>query len=215
MEPERSMGCVSSRGGKRSFGERRLPVSRSPSFFFLMIRRPPRSTLFPYTTLFRSQPPKGATRKQEGVGRKEPPPPRAGRASGKRGGIRRDDAQDAARSQELATATDARDRVVEVLHHVSHHDGVIPRLGVVLVERLLVDAEAELATCIGGGARRRFEPLDVVSAPAGLVQQQARAAADIEQPPCGGAPPEHVEQASGGPPPTPLLEQVCLVVHLP
>src|SRR3989454_9286894 len=26
------------------------------SFFFLMIRRPPRSTLFPYTTLFRSIP---------------------------------------------------------------------------------------------------------------------------------------------------------------
>src|SRR2546422_1863670 len=25
--------------------------------FFLMIRRPPRSTLFPYTTLFRSRPP--------------------------------------------------------------------------------------------------------------------------------------------------------------
>src|SRR3989449_2722943 len=28
--------------------------TRDPSFFFLMIRRPPRSTLFPYTTLFRS-----------------------------------------------------------------------------------------------------------------------------------------------------------------
>src|SRR3712207_8706671 len=28
-------------------------------FFFLMIRRPPRSTLFPYTTLFRSQAPCG------------------------------------------------------------------------------------------------------------------------------------------------------------
>src|SRR2546430_9856023 len=27
---------------------------RVPLFFFLMIRRPPRSTLFPYTTLFRS-----------------------------------------------------------------------------------------------------------------------------------------------------------------
>src|SRR3989454_4510350 len=26
-----------------------------PCFFFLMIRRPPRSTLFPYTTLFRSR----------------------------------------------------------------------------------------------------------------------------------------------------------------
>src|SRR2546430_17631245 len=32
----------------------RLPQS-TPVFFFLMIRRPPRSTLFPYTTLFRSQ----------------------------------------------------------------------------------------------------------------------------------------------------------------
>src|SRR2546425_6298833 len=29
-------------------------------FFFLMIRRPPRSTLFPYTTLFRSTDPRGA-----------------------------------------------------------------------------------------------------------------------------------------------------------
>src|SRR2546430_5126759 len=28
-------------------------------FFFLMIRRPPRSTLFPYTTLFRSHDPLG------------------------------------------------------------------------------------------------------------------------------------------------------------
>src|SRR5258705_9682971 len=31
-----------------------LSVSTSSFFFFLMIRRPPRSTLFPYTTLFRS-----------------------------------------------------------------------------------------------------------------------------------------------------------------
>src|SRR6266496_5511978 len=30
------------------------PPSLFTSFFFLMIRRPPRSTLFPYTTLFRS-----------------------------------------------------------------------------------------------------------------------------------------------------------------
>src|SRR2546427_12186198 len=33
-----------------------LPCPHSVSFFFLMIRRPPRSTLFPYTTLFRSGP---------------------------------------------------------------------------------------------------------------------------------------------------------------
>src|ERR1035437_10999786 len=32
----------------------RLDLSVSLVFFFLMIRRPPRSTLFPYTTLFRS-----------------------------------------------------------------------------------------------------------------------------------------------------------------
>src|SRR3712207_7575920 len=36
------------------------------SFFFLMIRRPPRSTLFPYTTLFRSG---GATRVAVRAGR--------------------------------------------------------------------------------------------------------------------------------------------------
>src|SRR5256885_14710188 len=35
-----------------------IPLRKNVSlhiFFFLMIRRPPRSTLFPYTTLFRSQ----------------------------------------------------------------------------------------------------------------------------------------------------------------
>src|SRR2546430_7288769 len=42
-------------------------------FFFLMIRRPPRSTLFPYTTLFRS--PAAARRGQEAR------PPRARQAA--------------------------------------------------------------------------------------------------------------------------------------
>src|SRR2546425_8067111 len=37
-----------------------MPTSQFPALFFLMIRRPPRSTLFPYTTLFRSQPLGGA-----------------------------------------------------------------------------------------------------------------------------------------------------------
>src|SRR5260370_27864297 len=31
-------------------------LMQTHTFFFLMIRRPPRSTLFPYTTLFRSPP---------------------------------------------------------------------------------------------------------------------------------------------------------------
>src|SRR2546430_16743979 len=34
----------------------RLDIFPTILFFFLMIRRPPRSTLFPYTTLFRSKP---------------------------------------------------------------------------------------------------------------------------------------------------------------
>src|SRR5437667_3640254 len=41
-------------------------------FFFLMIRRPPRSTLFPYTTLFRSARP-GRRGRRRGA-----PPPAAG-----------------------------------------------------------------------------------------------------------------------------------------
>src|SRR5256885_7870239 len=36
------------------------------NFFFLMIRRPPRSTLFPYTTLFRSRDRKSSGRTGEG-----------------------------------------------------------------------------------------------------------------------------------------------------
>src|SRR6476646_11778603 len=44
--------------------------------FFLMIRRPPRSTLFPYTTLFRSLPASGSP----GGGRRRPGRPRSGSA---------------------------------------------------------------------------------------------------------------------------------------
>src|SRR5207249_12062769 len=36
-------------------------------FFFLMLRRPPRSTLFPYTTLFRSAPPSASAVSPKGV----------------------------------------------------------------------------------------------------------------------------------------------------
>src|SRR5256885_6926857 len=43
-------------------------------FFFLMIRRPPRSTLFPYTTLFRSM--RGDQSKSSKIYRGERRPPR-------------------------------------------------------------------------------------------------------------------------------------------
>src|SRR5438270_6347598 len=48
-------------------------------FFFLMIRRPPRSTLFPYTTLFRSvvdDDVRASTRQLERVGASEAAPTR-------------------------------------------------------------------------------------------------------------------------------------------
>src|SRR2546426_8014394 len=60
-------------------------------FFFLMIRRPPRSTLFPYTTLFRSRPGGGG-----GARRGRPVPGlgalrgRAVRAGGRGVGVRED-----------------------------------------------------------------------------------------------------------------------------
>src|SRR6185436_20619985 len=46
--------------------------SFSSSFFFLMIRRPPRSTLFPYTTLFRSHPPRSTVGFRHRISRKFP-----------------------------------------------------------------------------------------------------------------------------------------------
>src|SRR6266550_7709927 len=46
----------------------RFSLSPCSFFFFLMIRRPPRSTLFPYTTLFRSGDP---ARRDPRTGRRE------------------------------------------------------------------------------------------------------------------------------------------------
>src|SRR5258708_11410210 len=53
-------GCAGSACVVRRFvcciaGPASACLSRERNFFFLMIRRPPRSTLFPYTTLFRSK----------------------------------------------------------------------------------------------------------------------------------------------------------------
>src|SRR2546422_7963725 len=66
-------------------------------FFFLMIRRPPRSTLFPYTTLFRSRrhrsrggsARRGAQRARPIGGSARPDSGRSGRGSGPRGPRRR------------------------------------------------------------------------------------------------------------------------------
>src|SRR3712207_8376852 len=55
-------------------------------FFFLMIRRPPRSTLFPYTTLFRSPDRAAFSRRVRGRSRPRPRRRRRGRAPRPPGG---------------------------------------------------------------------------------------------------------------------------------
>src|SRR3712207_7201961 len=53
-------------------------------FFFLMIRRPPRSTLFPYTTLFRSRPGRVASSMRRGRRDRPAKPPSPNASPGSR-----------------------------------------------------------------------------------------------------------------------------------
>src|SRR3712207_7051203 len=84
-------------------------------FFFLMIRRPPRSTLFPYTTLFRSdragadQP---AGRRRPRAGGRAPAP--ADRGPVRRGGAgrRRCDRRAGPRSEEHTSELQSRQYLV-------------------------------------------------------------------------------------------------------
>src|SRR6266566_8663333 len=49
------MGSCRTKDNYMILDVRKLPFTLSLFVFFLMLRRPPRSTLFPYTTLFRSR----------------------------------------------------------------------------------------------------------------------------------------------------------------
>src|SRR5260221_8939180 len=78
-----------------------------PLFFFLMIRRPPRSTLFPYTTLFRSH---GAFGRSRGD-RLGTPPRRRRPADGSR--VRGNDAVvEACRSDRKSTRLNSSHTVI-------------------------------------------------------------------------------------------------------
>src|SRR2546422_9041570 len=79
---------------------------RSASLFFLMIRRPPRSTLFPYTTLFRSL--------------------RVGRAPGELGGsIQRPDVGGIAAQYSLDLAARLRLPPGQLVHFGEHQRGIV------------------------------------------------------------------------------------------
>src|SRR3989442_11504847 len=74
-----------------------------------MIRRPPRSTLFPYTTLFRSKPPSESSRRASGRRRRRAAPsrpPRVGRSASFRHG------EDATRSEEHTSELQSRPHLV-------------------------------------------------------------------------------------------------------
>src|SRR3712207_7238346 len=86
--------------------------------FFLMIRRPPRSTLFPYTTLFRSRAHERQEPRPVGVAAEDE---RAGqqRETGQEGGLERrlarrgeEEREDAARSEEHTSELQSRQYLV-------------------------------------------------------------------------------------------------------
>src|SRR2546430_10418143 len=75
-------------------------------FFFLMIRRPPRSTLFPYTTLFRSLPPGDALQRPRAAAAAL----RVGLPAPRRGGLHRE--ARAVRSEEHTSELQSQSNLV-------------------------------------------------------------------------------------------------------
>src|SRR3712207_8571808 len=84
-------------------------------FFFLMIRRPPRSTLFPYTTLFRSErtPGSASTAKARSAGNEALRFAKTGSAVSRTPGSRRSDSCSAPlRSEEHTSELQSRQYLV-------------------------------------------------------------------------------------------------------
>src|SRR3712207_7710628 len=77
-----------------------------------MIRRPPRSTLFPYTTLFRSRPPEGGTRDGVGKGNRAGSDRKCAGNTGGRGGVSRNTRKHSPRSEEHTSELQSRQYLV-------------------------------------------------------------------------------------------------------
>src|SRR5260221_1898546 len=91
-----------------------FPLRRS-FFFFLMIRRPPRSTLFPYTTLFRSA-------------RVRPPAARREAARGGAGTVPGTEAVGAGQDRGLRRRFGGRTRSEEHTSELQSHSDLVCRL---------------------------------------------------------------------------------------
>src|SRR3712207_9178365 len=87
-------------------------------FFFLMIRRPPRSTLFPYTTLFRSLVAQPARRH-----RRPPPAPRPlvlrARASAQHRGARSEEHTSELQSRQYLVCRLLLEKKTPPTHHIT------------------------------------------------------------------------------------------------
>src|SRR5688572_30933667 len=98
------------------------------SFFFLMIRRPPRSTLFPYTTLFRSRDPPRCDRRTSPASRPPGAPGESGLARGAPGGRDRKSTRLNSSHSQISYAVfclkkKKKENVAIALHHLhsDHH----------------------------------------------------------------------------------------------
>ena len=141
------------------------------------------------------------------VGGHVAPPALAGEPGGHRRGVRRDHAQRAAVGEQRRARASARRRGrrgARPRRRARSRRSALPVAAAVL-ERGLVDLEPEHVARVAGGRAGELEPGHLVAAPARLVEQQAVAAADVEQ-----APARRVARRSGraaaarsrgGPPP--------------
>src|SRR4051812_29003456 len=77
-----------------------------------------------------------------------------------------------------------------------------------------MDREAELPAGVVGRVDRELDALNLVAAGPGLVEQQAMAAADVEEAAARRSPGDRVEDPVGRRPAAPLLLEVVLVAHV-
>src|SRR3712207_8977564 len=107
------------------------------SVFFLMIRRPPRSTLFPYTTLFRSHADEGAADHEDRVvGREGGDRPRHHHHQGQR------------QQQHLAVQPPRQRRSEEHTSELQSRQYLVCRL---LLEKKIIDARSVDPTLVETG----------------------------------------------------------------
>src|SRR5256884_9816985 len=166
------------------------------SFFFLMIRRPPRSTLFPYTTLFRSH------RAHRSAG--DDAGPRRGRLQKHTpGAVVPDDFMRDGRARERHldhAATRGLDGLAHRLAHLVRLAGGDPDASLPVAhgdERVEAEAPAALHDL-----RDAVDGNDVLDEPVALALPLARVAPLPTAPPTP-APPTPAPRSSPRPPPTP------------